>query len=107
MGINSEGIINRRQLLVKAGSLMKLSWRKSREKLFEQNEDNGDGNSNFRRGRRKGNNLSVRFCDETLVTYFKNDEALSDEDIENIWYRVCLRDSGNLRTCHLLHDMPL
>jgi len=89
MGVNSEGIINRRQLLVKAGSFMKLSWRKSREKLFEQKEDNSNGNSNLRRGRRRLKNPSVRFCDESLVTYFTNDEALSDEDIENMWYQNC------------------
>eukprot|EP00535_Pseudo-nitzschia_heimii_P006209 CAMPEP_0197187636 /NCGR_PEP_ID=MMETSP1423-20130617/16241_1 /TAXON_ID=476441 /ORGANISM="Pseudo-nitzschia heimii, Strain UNC1101" /LENGTH=245 /DNA_ID=CAMNT_0042639269 /DNA_START=83 /DNA_END=820 /DNA_ORIENTATION=- len=87
MGINNEVIVNRRQLLVKAGSFMKLSWRKSREKLFEQNEDNGSCSSNVRRGRRKVKNLSVRFCDEALVTHVKNDEALSDEDIENMWYQ--------------------
>ena len=84
MGINNEVIINRRQLLVRAGSFMKLSWRKSREKLFDQNEDN----SNLRHGRRRGKNLSISFCDESLVTYFTNDEPLSDEDIENMWYQV-------------------
>jgi len=88
MGMNNEGITDRRQLLVKAGSFMKLSWKKSREKLFGQNEDNFNDNSNIRRnGRRRGRNLSARFGDELCVTYFTNDAFLSDEDIENWWYQ--------------------
>jgi len=89
MGINNEGIINRRQLLIRAGSFMKLSWRKSREKLFDQNEGNGINKSNIRRGRRRGNNLCIRFCDESFVTNFTNEEPLSDEDIKNMWYQNC------------------
>lgn len=88
MGVNNEGIIDRRQLLVRAGSFMRHSWRKSKDKLFGQNEDSVNENSIIRRsGRRRGGNLSVCFGDELNVTYFANNDFLSDEDIENIWYQ--------------------
>lgn len=81
MGINNEGIINRRQLLVKAGSFMKISWRKSREKL----SDDDDGNRKCRR--RQRGNLCVRFSDDLCEVPSNLNEPMSDEEIENRWYQ--------------------
>jgi len=86
MGMNNEGIINRRQLLVKAGSLMKLSWRKSREKLIEMNEDDVNDDNNLRQRRLK-RNLSVRFSDDLCVVFSNHDEPMSDEEKDNRWYQ--------------------
>lgn len=98
MGVNNEGIVNRRQLLVRVGSLMKLSFKKSRDnKLNVNNEDNfNDEDDNdgrlVRRGRgrrvRKNRNLFVQFDDE-LCEFPSNygDEPISDDEIEKRWYK--------------------
>ena len=89
MGINNEGIVNRRQLLVRAGSFMKMSWRKSREELIDNNNDEGSVNGCLRKSKEsKKRNLSVRF-DEDLNQRSNTDE-LSDEEIEKRWYQVCV-----------------
>jgi len=90
MGINNDRIINRRQLLVKAGSFMKISWRKSREKLIDKNEDDEDDNDNNNRQQSEGRqkrNLSVQFSDDLRVAPSNHDAPLSDEEIENRWYQ--------------------
>ena len=90
MGINNEGTVNRRQLLVRAGSLMKMSWRKSKEELFDYNEDEGNENSNLRKsGRNKKRNLSVRVSDDLHEEPIIYNEPLSDKEIANKWYQVC------------------
>jgi hypothetical protein len=93
MGINNEGIVNRRQLLVRAGSFMKLSMRKSRGLLIDDNEDDDkedSENSNFRqRGGRKKRNLCLRFSDNLHVEPSNRDGPMSDEEVENRWYQVC------------------
>jgi len=93
MGINNEGIVNRRQLLVRAGSFMKLSMRKSRGLLIDDNEDDdkeNSDNSNLRqRGGRKKRNLSVRFSDNLHIKPSNRDGPMSDEEIENRWYQSC------------------
>ena len=90
MGVNNEEIVNRRQLLVRAGSFMKMSWRKSREELIDSNEDGGNGNSCLRRGgKEKKRNLFVRFSDDLHVVPCNRDEPMSDEEIYNRWYQVC------------------
>ena len=85
MGINNEGIVNRRQLLVKAGSFMKLSWRKSRESLISEDGDNDDGKNN---GIRQKRSLSVRFSDNLVIEHINEDDPLSDEEKQNRWYQV-------------------
>ena len=85
MGINNEGIVNRRQLLVKAGSFMKLSWRRSRESLISEDGDNDDGKKN---GIRQKRSLSVRFSDNLVVEHINEDDPLSDEEKQNRWYQV-------------------
>lgn len=86
MGVNNEGIVNRRQLLVRAGSFMKMSWRKSKEELIDNNNDEGSENSCLRKSRKSNKrNLSVRFSEDLNLTS-KTDE-LSDEEIENRWYQ--------------------
>lgn len=88
MGINNEGTVNRRQLLVRAGSLMKMSWRKSKEELFDYNEDEGNENSNLRKsGRNKKRNLSVRVSDDLHEEPIIYNEPLSDKEIANKWYQ--------------------
>lgn len=91
MGVNNEGIVNRRQLLVRAGSFMKMSWRKSKEELidFDEDEDNDNSASNLRKNRRKQKrNLSVRFNDELdIVVANDREEPISDEEIEIRWYQ--------------------
>ena len=97
MGVNNEGIVNRRQLLVRVGSLMKLSFKKSRDKL-NVNEDNCSDEDDSGcltlgrggRGRgRKNRNLFVQFDDE-LCVFPSNygDEPISDDEIEKRWYKV-------------------
>ncbi len=89
MGINNEGIVNRRQLLVRAGSFMKMSWRKSREELIDNKDDEGSDNSCLRNSKKsKKRNLSVRFSDD-LSSSSSIDEPMSCEEIENRWYQVC------------------
>ena len=85
MGINNDGIVNRRQLLVKAGSFMKLSWRKSRESLISEDGDNDDGKNN---GNRQKRSLSVRFSDNLVIEHINEDDPLSDEEKQNRWYQV-------------------
>ena len=85
MGINNDGIVNRRQLLVKAGSFMKLSWRKSRESLISEDGDNDDGKNN---GIRQKRSLSVRFSDNLVIEHINGDDPLSDEEKQNRWYQV-------------------
>ena len=88
MGINNEGIVNRRQLLVRAGSFMKMSWRKSREELIDNKDNEGGDNGCLRKSKKSmKRNLSVRFSDDSS-SVSSNDE-LSDEEIENRWYQVC------------------
>lgn len=92
MGVNNEGIVNRRQLLVRVGSLMKLSWRKSREDLFDEgvNDDDScddENGSPRRRGKCRKRNLFVMFdMDHTEIpsTY---DEPMKDEEIKTRWYQ--------------------
>jgi hypothetical protein len=103
MGINNEGVINRRQLLVKAGSFMKLSLRKSRGLLIDDDEDdendNNDNSSLRQRGRRKKGNSSVRFSDNLRVEPSNRDGPMSDEEIENRWYQVCYDPLRRLWRC--------
>mmetsp|Transcript_34858 Transcript_34858/g.39787 ORF Transcript_34858/g.39787 Transcript_34858/m.39787 type:complete len:310 (+) Transcript_34858:77-1006(+) len=78
MGVsnNDEGscIINRRQLLVKVGNFMKNSWRRSREKIVTDLNDDKDDNDIRGRGRSK-HNLFVQFdCD------YDDSPANSDND---------------------------
>jgi len=65
---NDDGmIINRRQFLVKLGSFMKNSWRRSSKKnLTDLNNDDIDDNGSRGRGRSK-HNLFVQFDDEEYV----------------------------------------
>lgn len=89
MGVNNERIVNRRQLLVRAGSFMKMSWRKSKEELIDFDEDNDNENSSLRKGRRKTKpNLSVRFNDDLHVVPSDRKESISDEEKEMLWYQV-------------------
>jgi len=88
MGINNEGMVNRRLLLVKAGSFMKTSWRKSKEFLIDISEDDGDDNSNLRQcGKRKKRNLSVRFSDILHEDPSDSNGPMSTDEIENRWYQ--------------------
>ena len=110
MGINNEGIVNRRQLLVRAGSFMKLSMRKSRGLLIDDNEDDdkeNSDNSNLRqRGGRKKRNLSVRFSDNLHIKPSNRDGPMSDEEIENRWYQVCYDPLRLImKVCDRLPDM--
>jgi len=89
MGINNEGIVNRRQLLVRAGSFMKMSWRKSKEELIDSNEDEGNISNGLRKGlKKKKRNLSVRFSDDLQAVSSERVEPMSDEEIENTWYQT-------------------
>jgi hypothetical protein len=89
MGINNEGMINRRLLLVKAGSFMKISWRKSREFIIDKSEDDGEDSNNLRQcGKRKKRNLSVRFSDILHEVPSNNNGPMSNDEIENRWYQV-------------------
>jgi hypothetical protein len=94
MGINNEGIIDRRRLLVKSGSLMKLSWRQSRKKLLIDEDDDNDNSILKQSGRGKKRNLSVRFGEHLNVVHSNCDEFLTDEEIEERWYQV-----GCYRSC--------
>jgi hypothetical protein len=92
MGISGPNLINkddgiiikdRRQLLVKVGSFMKSSWRRSTDKITDliddtdkntnNNDDNVDSNDNDntintnRRRRRRRNDFFVQFDDEVYV----------------------------------------
>lgn len=88
MGINNEGMINRRMLLVKAGSFMKISWRKSREFIIDKSEDDGEDSNNLRQcGKRKKRNLSVRFSDILHEVPSNNNGPMSNDEIENRWYQ--------------------
>lgn len=88
MGINNEGIIDRRRLLVKSGSLMKLSWRQSRKKLLIDEDDDNDNSILKQSGRGKKRNLSVRFGEHLNVVHSNCDEFLTDEEIEERWYQT-------------------
>jgi len=69
---------------------MKISWRKSREKLIDKNEDDEDDNDNNNRQQSEGRqkrNLSVQFSDDLRVAPSNHDAPLSDEEIENRWYQ--------------------
>jgi len=98
MGVssNDEGIINRRQLLVKVGSFMKNSWRRSREKIMTDLNDDEDDNDIRGRGRSK-HNLFVQFdCNNDSPSNIDNDDEqqhkISEYDnkdgkIEDRWYQ--------------------
>lgn len=90
MGVNNEGIVNRRQLLVRAGSFMKMSWRKSKEELIDFNEDDENSGSSLRKKRSQKRNLSVRFNEDLDIEVNDRKEPMSDEEITDRWYQVCL-----------------
>ena len=67
---------------------MKMSWRKSREELIDNKDNEGGDNGCLRKSKKSmKRNLSVRFSDDSS-SVSSNDE-LSDEEIENRWYQVC------------------
>jgi len=87
MGVSNEGIVNRRQLLVRAGSLMKMSWRKSKEELIDFDEDNDNSSSSLRKKRSQKRNLSVRFNNYLDIVANDRKEPMSEEEITNRWYQ--------------------
>mmetsp|Transcript_2279 Transcript_2279/g.5214 ORF Transcript_2279/g.5214 Transcript_2279/m.5214 type:complete len:264 (+) Transcript_2279:189-980(+) len=95
MGVNNEGIVNRRQLLVRVGSLMKLSWRKSKENVLEEDMkdddscDNKNNNSlDQRRGKGRKRNLFVMFDEDRVEIPSTYDEPLSGDEIKTRWYKT-------------------
>mmetsp|Transcript_7719 Transcript_7719/g.13606 ORF Transcript_7719/g.13606 Transcript_7719/m.13606 type:complete len:243 (+) Transcript_7719:300-1028(+) len=86
-------VVNRRQLLVKVGSWVKYSWRKSKESLLSLDDDNEDRPTSPTPAKIP---KTVKFeDDEALVTEIPTSNgdndywcgALSEEEIKLIWYQ--------------------
>lgn len=86
MGMDNEGIVNRRQLLVKVGSLMKISWRKSKERLLD--DDDNELSNTCRRGRRKRErNSMVMFDDDVVEIPNHCNGSIPEDEIKKRWYQ--------------------
>lgn len=102
MGMVNEGIVNRRQLLVKVGSLMKISWRKSRERLLD--DDDNELSNTCRRGRRKRERNSMVMFDDDVVEIPNHCNApIPEDEIEKRWYQV--RSDISIRSGKDLHGL--